>query len=360
MLNIGLLLSRSNIYPRFSIEVCNYLRTGIEDHFSGEWNLAIEQIGFAVNSDLVLEKAEKLILEKNVPVTIGIVGTSIMDLIDRFYEENRKAFLHFDFGANPLSISTGKYVVPFSFELWKMMYYHGLHIAEKGYKRIGLVSSFYECGYQMAEVLEHGLAKSEGEIAERIILPQEIAKEADDAIKQLKDSDKVDAIYVVANGDTLSHILHLLNEGEKAVNPVFVLPTSVNADLVKNLDENFESVCSLSKWNEDQRNRSWVEDYYEENDQLPGMIATYAYEVGSLLGKALQNCEGKHTGIRIAKELQKVKEQSGKMDKLYWSKVVDSKNVFSVIDNISIDDWEQLKIENSGMTSGWKNPYLCI
>jgi hypothetical protein len=332
MTKVGLLIPISNIRPLFTKELFSGIKKAYAETESNP-EFHNENIGLGIQPSEIIEKAQNLLLYKEVDVIYALVGHQITAELIKIVKSYNKKLVLIDFGTNSriekAVLDNPDIVSSVSFGLstiyWHLGYYASLNLGKKA-----LVSSdFFHSGFPFASAFESGFTQNGGEIVGYHICQNdddELASAGQNTFKKAE-AEKADLIFA---NYTYSNIDSILKASKKS--PNLALMTSC-LSLPENNKEDYPNIyVGGLKYFIDLQNEypadSWI-----------GLLA-FANT------KAYLNSGTKE--IPLIVQIQKGWSAQGFTD------TQNEENVF--LDDLKTDE---PKTENT-ITSGWTNPYLCI
>ncbi len=193
------------------------------------------------------------------------------------------------------------------------------------------------------------------------------------------EKNKPDGIYVFLNGNLADDFFRSIHRENLKV-PVIASSFAVEDIRLVNIGYAANNIYNFNTWNkniDNEENRIFVSGYKKKFNNEPSQFGFLGYETGLLINNSLSACNGNFTGAGIAESISgcnikspggniAVNKKSGMVSNpiylcktqpalfnLHENKIVSKYNSISEFDEIfaSFD---------SGMRSGWLNPYLFV
>ncbi|NQZ70708.1 MAG: ABC transporter substrate-binding protein, partial [Lentisphaeria bacterium] len=183
-LKIGVLTLQSTAMPRMSKNYLNGLRLALANT-SIDVKYVIEGVGVGTEIDLAVEKVEKLVIQEEVDIIVGMAGHRAIPRIRLTANNLWLPMIMADFGANiPIGQPKSEGFYTLSLDRWHSSYVLGKYLTEKESGQVGVATSYYDCGYGMIEGLERGLYKSEGGFLGHYVVPHQPREDEIDFFKE--------------------------------------------------------------------------------------------------------------------------------------------------------------------------------
>lgn len=211
-LKIGLLCPRSDMFPTLGKDLLNGLKLSFGKYELESPDFIIESIGTGSEDD-VLNKAEKLILERDVNVLIGFAGFKVIEQLMQLSVNYEVPFFHLDLGGN----YWGKYnQTPYTYHLtlglWQSCWITGKYLPTINKKNIAVATSFYDGGYHLVDAFVKGLDESKGQIVYHYVAPFKKEDWNFDRFREKLLQEKPDALFTVMSYKESTEFLEFLGQ----------------------------------------------------------------------------------------------------------------------------------------------------
>lgn len=161
---IGFLLPSSEVYPLLITDFLNGFKLSYTQSNLPIPEIHFEGIGNGTDAS-ILRISEKIIIQENIDMLIGFCGYNQIEKLMTLIKTYQKPFIHTDFGGTILEESIkNEYAIHHSLNLWESFYYAGIYAAKNIGKRVAVINSFYEGGYQLLYGFVKGFEQAGGEI----------------------------------------------------------------------------------------------------------------------------------------------------------------------------------------------------
>ena len=149
MINIGILLPRSTLYPSLGLDILNGLKTCLQQlQLKEEFKLFTDNIGFGTDEAGIYSKAEKFLLQEDVDIAIVIADTRIQEMLQPLFAASNKLLLMVNFGATlPESWQPAKTTIVHSLNFCLHARLTGQLAVNEGGKEAVNIVSYYDGGY---------------------------------------------------------------------------------------------------------------------------------------------------------------------------------------------------------------------
>ncbi|MBL6449371.1 ABC transporter substrate-binding protein [Fulvivirga sp. 29W222] len=281
-IKVGVLMPQSTEYPKARINFVNGIKlyfTLFENKFQrGKVELIIEDIGFGTNT-LVNEKAHKLLVEDQVNLIVGHMGSSTAVELAQMLSQVEIPVLISNLGEGAIktdSIPENLYFNTFQF--WQSYFHLGQYLASNFKRDWILISSLYDSGYDPLRAFRVGLQTNGAHINNEIYLN---AHEVGDLIIEFK-----------------SRIKSL-----EGLTPALFLPPSLLNQFVDTLDSSIDEMVITPFYNHDNpANKYWafpggtltpsdpsfINGVQEYLDTTPDLFHVLGYRSGAMVYEAAQ------------------------------------------------------------------------
>ncbi len=277
-LKVGILVPRSDIFPLFPQQIVRGLKMGFEQ-LGLTPQFIIEDIGKAVLPDVVLGKANGLLLEE-VDITFAWVGRKVADDLKKLYAATQKPLLLMGAG---VSVDTedemglAPYVFCNSLDIWQSTSLLGKYVGQH-YKG-GVLNSigFFECGYNFSVLFSEGFENEENKIVSTHISKKMEDVDFTETLPQMMEQVNPDMLTAFYSGMDAEKFYNLcVASGITKGLPVITL--GIGSLPYKNTD--YPVICAQC-WDErfdNEANQIFVSSFVKKHKINPDVYAMIAYE----------------------------------------------------------------------------------
>ena len=371
-LKIGFLLPRSEMFPTLSKDFLNGFKLGTGETISASFY--IESIGNATG-DSIIQKAEKLILQDEVDLTISFCSHSKLKELAGIFNAYKTPLIVADLGANVLKEEhVNPFVVYHSLYLWQSFYAAGVYAAKTFGKKAAITVSFYDGGYQLAESFIKGFTDFGGNVTFAYVSPFDYKSESfENMIKgiQQSNSDVLFSLFSFKEGDKVMNAMDLAKINNTI--PIVASPL-LTSELHENPFQNLNQVYSIASWSFDDSIQEMIQfksDYSEAFQALPTIFSLLGYEIGLLTKTTIHENKNLPANIGEFAQTTEITTPRGKINYLLYneSQVQENKirhliyrnNQYQnqVKEKIKLGDWNtQYQHFKDLPETGWQNPYI--
>ena len=189
VLNVGVLLPKSNQYPNAALNFLHGLKlyfTLNDNSFErGKAELIVENVGVGMES-VSIEKAHKLLVQDEVVMLTGLLEPIVGVEVGKMTNLADKPTLFSGLGESavvPSDVSENLFFN--TLQLWQAYFMMGQYAAENlGDRPISVITSLYDCGYDPLKAFRLGLKSKGGVIHEEVILKSESLDELREEVGQ--------------------------------------------------------------------------------------------------------------------------------------------------------------------------------
>jgi len=380
-LKIGVLLSRSNVYP----EIGKNLIEGLKLHLDQEkknnerfqYELVNEEIGYG-SPMMAQDRSQKLILENKVDLVVGMINNEVVGWVKDIFLKYQKPLIVINAGENFLNRSLNNpYIFYNTLNLWQSNWAMGqwakAHLGKKGL----IAVAQYDSGYDALYAFQAGFEEAGGQIVQACInCAQNGEDHTSDTIKAIQEL-QPDFVFGFYHGpEAIRFIKAYKDAGLNKQIPLVTAGFAVDEDLLPEQGSAALGIKSYLTWGcnlPHPGNKHFVKAYRKATGQNPRPFSVLGFETAQLITGALEITGDKqelHQGICQVKflgprgELKMDQETKSSVTPHYLREV--QLEGLSVVANQVID---QLKLAHLDETyyntddklkSGWLNPYLCV
>lgn len=378
-MKIGVLIPNSKIYPQIGFDFMNGLRIAAQD--IPDLELLAEGIDFGAKDNVIIDKVQKLLFQGQFHAIIALGGLVLRDCLTGVAETSQIPILVSDLGGDTFSIEKNEWLFHNSLEFCKSSWLMGTHMCDKGYKNIGIASSFYDAGYPFMYAFSEGIKKNNLEPAFTHVLPYEtLPTLKDDLLNHIK-TQKPEAIFGTISHDYAALFLSHFNALTESNNlPIYGTSTMCSEDILEKLDKNI-SITNITTWVpelDNAANKTFMESYQEMFYKNPSLFSVLGYENGLALKHALKSISQNNPSPKMLTEaLKKLRFEGPRStfsyneeDQIYkaphWlvETSYKDKNYSNTVKKEIDEDQDReaalIQEVKSLERSGWLNPYLCI
>lgn len=150
MLQLGILMPRSTLYPSLGLDILSGLKQHLQQlNIFNDVIIVTDNIGFGVNEPEIYTKAEKMILVDDVDVVIVIADIRITEMLHPLFAASNKIMLVVNMGANfPDSWQPDSTTITHSLNFCFHAWLTGALAANTENKNAANVLSYYDAGYR--------------------------------------------------------------------------------------------------------------------------------------------------------------------------------------------------------------------
>ena len=373
---IGVLLPRSDMFPRLSIDFLNGVKLPFKLAVSQNYTpkFCIESIGNATDANL-LQRMEQMILQDETDVIICFCSYFMIEELVKIANAYEKPIVHVSLGARVLKpVHISPYLLFQSLNLCHTSYISGKYAVEKFGKKVAMLSSFYDGGYHMAEAFYNGVVDHGGEIVYNYVSPLDYKSETFQTMIEGIRQSKPEVLFALFSYKEGNKVMEKLIESEVGDLPIVAIPLMTDETIIQGIEvpKNMYSVASWAFDEDETTMKEFQSMYRNQFEESPTIISLLAEEIGAILLQVVQN---EHKIPNKIGEYLKEKTITTPRGVLQYNEYNESiPKSFKVRQLVTNDGQHQNKVTahmdasfseiiNKKMenlpNSGWKNPYIC-
>ncbi len=375
-LKIGVLLPKSDMFPRLAIDFMNGLKLAFNQNENQNKvpKFLFESVGNATDSSL-LERIERMFLQEEAEVIVSFCSYFMLNQLITIANSYRKPIIHMTLGARVLkSTHLSPYVLHMSLNLCQTSYLSGQYAAESFGKKGALLSSFYDGGYQLAASFFEGFTDHGGQIVYNYVSPMDYKSETFDTMIEGLKATQPDVLFPIFSYKEGNKVVTKLAQSGLDSIPTVAIPlmTDESNEVELQLPDNFYSIASWAFGEDTKSMEDFNKSYLGKYAESPNIFCLLGNEVGLILVHCLQNessipaqvgtffsnktLSTPRGELRFSKYNESI-PQYFKIRKLEGTVGKYQNAVQEVLDS-SFSDIIYNKMEELPYT-GWKNPYIC-
>ena len=375
-MKIGLLISKSIIYPEINFDFMNGLRLATGNNKNLEF--IIEGIDFGAKDSIIVDKAQKLLFEHQLHGIVALGGRVVTSTLSGVALASQIPVIIADTGGDIYTSIENQWVFHNSLEIWKSALLMGDYIRRKGHKKTGLISSFYDSGYGMLHAFTEGLASDQvfTHIAPYDFVQNEI-KEFSDCIKTYQP----DALFGILSHEYASRFLTYYSDTKFEKDCTLYSTSTLAAEKILEKVDRDISITSITSWSESfekKESKEFAANYLERSYKKANLFSLLGYECGKALSLAASSLTSENPSPKMLSDALREVEFEGprstfnfKGDRQnhtpkHWLEEInykDKKYTSDIIEEVDITSSQEAKLFKKTKeleNSGWFNPYLCI
>lgn len=381
-IKIGVLLPQSNEHPLLSRSFLNGVRLGLNQRDTlkkKKVEIITEQVNYG-SPVITKSKLQQLITENNVNLVVGLINPEVAIDISDLVKNAQLPTIISNAGENYLNkeIKENPFLFFNTLNLLENSFQAGQYAVEKFGKNIGVVTAFYDCGYDALAAFYKGVETAGGKIVETYLKKQSDNDFIQNTLDKLKKAN-LDGIYVLMNGNLADDFLRSKYQRNLTV-PTIASSFAVEDSRLINLGSAASEILNFNTWNkniDNRENQIFISSYKKQYTADPDQFGYLGYETGLLIYQSLISCNGDFTGSTLANSIASCSFQSpgGKIsvnkksglisNAIYLCKVQSS--LFNLHENRVIKSYKPINefsevfaSLDSQQHSGWLNPYLFV
>jgi branched-chain amino acid transport system substrate-binding protein len=381
-LKVGILLPQSAEHPHYPGSFLNGLRLGVDQNNAlrkKKIELITESVNFGT-PEIVKEKVQKLLTENNVDLITGILNSEVVSHVGNVFKNAEVPSIIANSGESYLvnELKENPFLFFNSLNLFQAAWESGKYAVDKFGKRVAIVTSFYDSGYDSLFTFRQGVEDAGGEIVATCSAGQSDTDFTANTLKKLEELNP-DSVYVFAHGTNADDLIRNIRyKGIKT--PLITTAFSADENRLVHLANAADNLISISSWDRNSDNainKNFIEKYEKACNRSTDIFSVLGFETGQIIYDSFARCKGDFSGNTIAEAIKSCALQSPRGDikinsdsglvhnKLHIQQcIVNStgipKNqVLETIQPVS-EFKESFAVLDNDYRSGWLNPYLFV
>jgi branched-chain amino acid transport system substrate-binding protein len=367
---IGFLLPSSEAYPLLITDFLNGFKFSYSQNNLPIPDIHFEGIGNGTDAS-ILRVAEKIIIQENIDMLIGFCGQNHLEKLLNLVKIYQKPLIHTGFGGTILDESIkNEYAIHHSLNLWESFYYAGVYAANTIGKRLAVVSSFYEGGYQLLYGFVKGFEEAGGEIVNIQVAKSDYKNYDFETMLNTTMVSKPD--FILSNFTHKESVIVFQKIKEMGVlekMPIVYNPMANHVFSEEITTKN--NIYALSTYFINHEN-TWEMAFKESFKKLPNEATLLGYEAGLLAIKTVGNDPDLVNPITETLKTETILSPRGEIkinqaNETTFELIAIKKSENDLpksIEKLSINDvlFAETNLENlkgGQVFGGWYNPYLC-
>lgn len=365
---VGILISRSDIMPTLPQLIVKGIKLAFENA-GVEANFRIEDIGKGVVPDIVMAKANELIMH-DVDITIAYAGKKVLDGLKLLYKNNKKPLMLMGMAPNiqrEEEHGEAPYIASNSFDLWQTSYLLGKYavhnIGKTGVASVGL----FEGGYQFLPLFNEGVEEMGGAIAATHISKKLDETDFTNGLNDLLEQHKPDFLVEFYTGIDDERFYEVcVQKGVTRNLPLIAL--SLGAEPFEGSGTRIIHGFSWQPFIKNDTNTLMQHTYAEKHGDAPDVYVALAYETALWVIEGIKATGGKFNVNTYCAAITNATfegprgnftvDREKNTNRPFPTIIIDGTNVAT--HEVSAEDKAKLlETFNNRISGGWFNPYPC-
>lgn len=379
-LKVGVLTLQSKAVPRMNKSYMNGLRLAFSDA-SIDAKIVMEGVGDGTDVNSAVEKMEKLVMQEEVQIIVGMIGHRSAPSIRAATKDLWLPVIISDYGANlPVGMSKSEGFYSLSLDRWHSNYLLGEYLVKNTTGQVAVAASYYDCGYGLTDSLERGLYKAGGSFLGHYIVPHEPREnEAEIFIEHVANLEE-NPLFAVHSGLFAMEFGQSMEAlGVKRTFPMYATAETISDKVLSEYGKYYVGTKAVTSWANELNtpdNLTFIEKYKGKYKKVPDEFALLGYETGLVTAAAVTSIdEDEMDEDAIIEALAKVKTRGPRgeisFNELnrcdndhYLMEIVESEEGYirRQVETLKPDTNYYSDVcheEDSGKRGGWFNAYLC-
>jgi len=386
MLQIGVMLPRSNMFPAIGIDILAGIRSCLKKAgLTNEVKIASANIGFGLDDAEIYSKAEKFILEDDVDILLVVADAPISEMVAPLCVSANKLLIMVNFGANfPDNWQPADTVIQHSLNFSFLTRLTGqLAAKEANCKQTPYIVSYMDAGYRQCFSLMHGHQLAGGEACFTHVTHTSRDPFTLQALEEYLDAHPgTDAVLALFAGDMAAEFYDaMVGIGTKTPLTVYAGPMLLDSSVKQNEGVTLQmpDVKGYSSWIPEltnENNLSFTGQVKNDTGKSASIFHVLGWDTGLLLDAILQQYAKGVTDPRsiitaLAEKIYPSPRGWMKLDPAtqytyssnWLVELKGDREIQAITENKQVEeDWKSFTSDPfpPGDHSYWRNTYLCI
>lgn len=364
MRKIGVLLPQSKAYQTLGKEFIN----GLKLNFNSEDTFIVEGIGMGNDVQLIMDRIDKMSLQDDVSVIVGLVGDNNLHTIYDKVNGLEVPTILVRMGAFPnLTLDNNQFAYTLSFGICDALQSLGGWFVKNGYSQVAMAGSFNDIGYGFSKALESSLYASGGEFAGHHVPPIEPRDNEAQLAEEFYTSTEFDIACELFNGDFAQENAEYISGFGKNIDKPFIFsPFGLTSEQLQLVSGNLEKVLMFASWLPAELRGdtdAFDQEYYQKYDKYPSIASLLGYEAHMLIENALDNrkelLSGENLSIESPRGILKVDQNLNVtgLQRVWEAETIDETIRLKTLETLA--ETKDTSEPFTGQENGWHNAYLC-
>ena len=278
------------MYPALSFDLLEGLKAGLTQPETATISWFVEGIGFATDAHEIQMKAQKLLMQDDVDLVVGMMSRQMADTLTSLFTGANRLFLVLDLVGEFFLGSTPA----------PTMFFHSLQSSlncrlasrkavESGAKGIIQAASFYDAGYIQGYAASQGVETNGGHMVQYFVSSHILAQADFQNLQAGLSSGEAQAVVALYAGDLAQQFYEVYPTLANQL-PVWVSPLALEEQMLANVTFATEGIRGYVAWSEhiDTIENSTFMDALQKRGRTPTLFSVLGYEGGLILATYLQ------------------------------------------------------------------------
>ncbi len=369
---IGLLLPRSTDYPSLGFDLADGLRSSLIAQERDSIQIISENIGFGEDQSLNYAKAEKLILQDDVSLIIAYCNITNAEPLYGLAEATQRPFIFLDAGMQQPHVPASSSCYHISLQGLHACRMAGFLAGETG--KTLMATSFYDGGYRGPWSYARGVEESGGSVCGNYVSGYKVAEFNIDGYMALLASSGADSVSACFSSYLAGLFMKALKEKQPAATarPFYCSPFMAEEQLLSKCEfpgGTFYTVVPWATSISNNEQQAFIKAIRAHKEKEATLFHLLGWEAGLATAHLMQGQARSLAGFSYNSPRGRVTihpDTNTTYAPLYKGMIIadhDNKCRLCITGTIPVTADEHLQVmldRPEGVSSGWKNNYLCI
>lgn len=309
--SIGVLVPQSSLYPSPAESFMKGMQLRLDainrEFGAGSVSLIIEETSRGVGR--TIDASRRLLEQHRADLVVGVMNPRAIDCVRDTFESSRTPFIVASTGeCMPLAADASPYIFHCTLNQWQAHMAMGTWTATNGGRRVAVITSLHDSGYDSLPAFRRGLEEGGGDIiSTHVIGLQDRFLTIGDVLAEIESS-RPDAVYALFSDVTVEDLVRAYSGSGLAGNvPLLGSGIMMEQHLLANCGRHAHGIMSCFPWSEQLQtpeNIQFMTAYQQAAGRPADSYALLGYDTASLVAESLAASRGDAGNARFLRALR--------------------------------------------------------
>ncbi|GAA4395040.1 hypothetical protein GCM10023187_01510 [Nibrella viscosa] len=278
------------MYPALSFDLLDGLKAGLTQHITTSITWAVEGIGFATDAHEVQTKAQKLLMQDDVDMVVGMMSRRMADTLNTLFTGANRLLLVLDLmGEFFLGLPPAPTMFFHSLQSCLSCRLAGRKAVESGAEGIIQAASFYDAGYLHGYAASQGVTTGGGHMVQYFVSSHIPAQANFQNLQAGLSSGQAQAVVALYAGDMARQFLEVYPTLTGRL-PVWASPLALEEQMLTTVPYAMDGIRGFVPWSEhlDTEENRIFREAVQKRGRRPTLFSVLGYEGGLILANYLR------------------------------------------------------------------------